>query len=110
MIKSKVYSVSLWSTTSKDFVDFKKTAGKVYGNVSPSEMAMGYDLGILIAATINNIKGRINKESIKKAFLAMEYFEGTSCGRIYMNQNGGHAKRKIHNVVFDLQKGFVPAQ
>lgn len=110
MIKSKVYSVSLWSATSKEFMDFERTASQVYGNVSPSEMAIGYDLGLVVAETINNVKGTINKESVKKAFMEMAYVDGTSSGRIYMNQAGGHAKRNIQNVVFDLQKGFVAAQ
>jgi ABC-type branched-subunit amino acid transport system substrate-binding protein len=110
MIKSKVYSVSLWSTTSKEFMDFARTARKVYGNVSPSEMAMGYDLGIMVAETINHIKGTIDKESIKNAFLKMDYVDGTSCGRIYINKEGGHAKRKIMIVEFDLQNGFVAAE
>jgi ABC-type branched-subunit amino acid transport system substrate-binding protein len=110
MIKSKVYSVSLWSTTNKEFMDFAKTARKVYGNVAPSEMAMGYDLGIVVAETINHIKGTIDGESIKNAFLEMEYVDGTSCGRIHINKKGGHAERKIEIVEFDLQKGFVTAK
>ena len=110
MIKSKVYSVSLWSTASDAFRDFTRTARKIYGNVTSSEMAAGYDLGIVVAETINHVKGTIDKESIKNAFMKMDYVDGTSCGRIYINKKGGHAKRKIQIVEFDLQKGFVDAE
>jgi ABC-type branched-subunit amino acid transport system substrate-binding protein len=110
MIKSKVYSISLWSTTSEAFKDFTRTARKVYGNVTSSEMAAGYDLGIVVAETINHIQGTIDKESIKNAFLNMDYVDGTSCGRIYFNKKGGHARRKIEIVEFDLQRGFIAAK
>jgi len=72
-----------------------------------SEMAYGYDLGVIVGQTLNEVKGKLTKESIVEAFHKLQCFNGTTVGKMCFTPDGGHAERKITFVKF-TKSGFVP--
>lgn len=100
--KSSVVSTMLWSKKSKDWKLFERKIMKLYGRTPTSEMAYGYDVGIISATLIKKTKPPVTKVSVAKTFSKVKCFEGTSVGRLCFDNNGGHALRKMHLVRFTI--------
>ncbi|MGE3611035.1 MAG: ABC transporter substrate-binding protein [Bacteriovoracaceae bacterium] len=108
-LKSPTYCQALWMKGSKDSIPFERLIQKKYGRPATSEIANGYDLGVIVAKVLNGITGPITKESVLNSFKLQKCFSGLSTGRMCFNPNGGHAEKKINFVRF-TKEGFVPVE
>lgn len=100
--RSEVISTMLWSKKSKDWKLFERKIIKLYGRTPTSEMAYGYDVGIISAALLKRTKPPITKTSITETYAKTRCFDGTSVGRLCFTNRGGHAQRKIQLVKFTI--------
>jgi len=105
--KSPVITESIWLEGSPDSIAFERYYFKKYGKRPTSEVAYGYDLGLITAEVLNRIKGDVTKESILKSFQKNLCFKNLTSGRLCFDRNGGHAKRKLSFVRF-TRDGFKP--
>lgn len=102
--KSPTYGFAQWNRNSTDAKEFERFIRKKYNREPTGGMVYGYDLGVIMATTINRIEGDMTMESFKKAFKKNLCFEKTSNGTICFSPNGGHAKRKIYT--FEFQEKY----
>lgn len=105
--KSPAYVVTLWIAGSEDSKPFEEAVKKQYGREATSEIAYGYDLGVIIAKTLNQVNTNVTKEEIAKKFRNIRCFDGLSSGKMCFSINGGHVERKISFVKF-TKDGFKP--
>ena len=107
--KNRVFSVSNIEKKTKNYKKFKKMAFNKYGKNPTSEMAYGYDLGVIIAETIERLGDHeINKKIFRKKFLSNLCFQKVINGKLCFNKKGGHALRKSHIVKFSKEHEFQP--
>ena|GEM_PF-4975031 len=105
--RSPIFTISLQDKNSKDYEGFQKKAKKRFGVEPTSEVANGYDVGVILASTLNRIEGPITKQSVMQAFHQNDCcFNGTSVGTICFSKNGGHANKKV-KVVELLKNGTL---
>jgi ABC-type branched-subunit amino acid transport system substrate-binding protein len=105
--KSETFSAALWVPGSPESAPMERLIKKTYGRDATAEMAYGYDLGIIVAKTMNGVKDQPTAENIQKSFLGNKCFSDLSSGQLCFHPNGGHADRKIYFVQF-LKDHFVP--
>src|SRR4051812_44844989 len=78
----------------------KKIFLKKYGKEPTPENALGYDLGAIIAQTINRIEGPVSKQSIIASFRREPCFSQLSVGQLCFSDKGGHST--IHHRFFQF--------
>ncbi len=105
--KSATYSCALWMPGSNESQPFERLVRKIYGREPTSEMAYGYDVGVIVAKTLNRVKRDPTRENIHHSFLAQKCFTGLASGKLCFQPKGGNADRKIYFVKF-VKDRFVP--
>ncbi len=105
--KSETYSCALWMPESSESRPFERLVRKIYGREPTSEMAYGYDVGLIVAKTLSSVKGELTRENIHQAFLTQKCFTGLTSGKLCFHPKGGNADRKIYFVKF-VKDRFVP--
>ena len=105
--KAETYSASVWIAGSAESAPMEHLIKKAYGREATAEMADGYDLGVIVAKTLNGVKDQLTTENIQKSFVTQRCFTGLSSGQLCFHPEGGHADRKIYFVHF-LKDHFVP--
>lgn len=103
--KAPSYMANLWLKGSPESAEFEAATSSRYGRQPTAEMAYGYDLGVIVAKTINGANGRLDRDSLIKSFKRIHCFDGLSSGRMCFDENGGHALRTISFVRF-AKSGF----
>lgn len=104
---SPVYAATLWQKGSQDSRLFEDSIQKRYGRPATSEIAYGFDLGVVVGTTLNGIKGAVTRDSVIAEFKKHGCFEGTTSGKICFDSKGGHARRKFSFARF-TKSGFLP--
>lgn len=102
-----IYSTTTWFQGAKESRQFEKLVRESYGKDASAEIAYGYDIGVVIAQTLDRVKGEFTREAVLAAFRMNPCFENTSSGKICFDPKGGHAIRKLYFVEFTRPKGFV---
>ena len=80
---------------------------KQYGRIATSEIAYGYDLGVIIGKTLNTVGPNASKLEIAEAFRKIRCFDGLSSGKMCFPLKGGHVERTIGFVKF-TKDGYKP--
>lgn len=101
-----IYISVVWVEGSEESQDFEKRLSRRYGRQPIALMSYGYDLGLILARSVNRAEKPLSRSSILKAFRQDLCFEGTSTGQICFPESGGHSKRKLKMMEFTPQKGF----
>jgi len=104
--KSPTYGYSQWKPNSPEAKDFENIIKDIYNREPTGGMTYGYDLGVVIATTLNRIDGEVTLESFKKAFKQELCFKRASNGTICFSPDGGHAQRKIY--MYNYKDKFAP--
>ncbi len=104
--KGDIYCVSSIIDGMKSAKIFEDTYSSRYGKKPESEMYYGYDLGIIVAETINRIKGKITKKKFHQAFTRNLCFDKTTTGKVCFPKEGGHVQRDMYWLKFSGKKGF----
>jgi ABC-type branched-subunit amino acid transport system substrate-binding protein len=97
---SAFYSATPWSKNTSAWQSFSKAVYDYYGRLPTNEMGYGYDVGVVIASVIKNIRRPITKQAVIDQFIKMKCFSGTSAGKLCFDTNGGHSDRKIYMLEF----------
>ncbi len=105
--KSETFSAALWVEGSPESAPMENLVKQTYGRKATAEIAYGFDLGVIVAKTMNGVKGQSSAEKIQKSFLEQRCFTGLSSGKLCFHPEGGHADRKIYFVKFQKDH-FIP--
>ncbi len=105
--QSAAYVVTIWFAGSDQSKPFEEAVKKQYGRVATSEIAYGYDLGVIIGKTLNSVGPNATKFEIAEAFRKIRCFDGLSSGTMCFPLKGGHVERTIGFVKF-TKDGFKP--
>ncbi len=105
--KAPIYSHSIWLRGSKESLPFETAFKQRYGRGVDAVAAYGFDMGIIVSSLINRVSGPLTRAKIIEAYQSNRCFDGTSAGRLCFPEAGGHVNRKIFEVVFNKDKGFV---
>jgi ABC-type branched-subunit amino acid transport system substrate-binding protein len=99
--KTPLYSSTLWLKGAPESKYFEQLVLKTYGREAVSEIAYGYDLGIIVRELLKILPYNYNSDDILNAFLKIKCFENTTSGKLCFNPKGGHSLRKIFFVQFN---------
>lgn len=104
-----VYSAALWLPGSPSSRGFEAQIKSRFGRDATSEIAYGYDLGIIVGKTLVAAKSDYSKEHLLRTFLNLRCFDGLASGRICFQNSGGHAVRTLQFVQL-TNHGMIPVK
>ena len=104
-----VYSAALWLPGSQSSRGFEALVKSRFGRDATSEIAYGYDLGIIVGKTLIAAKSDYSNGNLLRTFLNLRCFDGLASGRICFQRSGGHAVRTLQFVQF-TNHGLIPVR
>ncbi|MEZ4816109.1 MAG: ABC transporter substrate-binding protein [Bdellovibrionota bacterium] len=98
--KTPTYSFALWLPHTRASLEFNSLIKQIYNQSPTSEIAYGYDIGVITAELSNRVRKYPNLKTFKAALNFNRCFNNTSVGKICFPITGGHASRKITPTIF----------
>ncbi|MBI3535231.1 MAG: amino acid ABC transporter substrate-binding protein [Deltaproteobacteria bacterium] len=93
--KHAIITGAIWIPGSKESLPFEKMAKQVYGIMPTTDIAAGFDVGVITATVLKRTNGNYSKSAIIKAFSENRCFSGISFGKICFPKEGGNGDGKL---------------